>query len=173
MGLFKKLAEKAAAAMPDYGGEIARLLAPGEQLVGWAHGMPLAFVTDKNVRRQGVIGTAINATSQMRNESKHLGGEPGSLAMSFPRDAGGQVTVAITDQRVTAWFFGVMMHDVPPALLVAYPRDAVASIAKTGGSDRYGSYVRFAFTDDSFIDLSVMEHETFAPFFAAAATIGR
>lgn len=172
MGLFKKMAEKAAASMPDYGGDIAGQLQAGEHIVGWAHGMPLAFVTDKNVRRQGVIGTAINATSQLRNESQHLGGEPGSMAMSFPRDAGGQLTFAITDQRLTVWFFGVMMRDSPPAALAAYQRDAIRSIAKTGGSDTYGTFLRITFADDSFIDLSVMEHETYAPFFAAAAELG-
>lgn len=173
MGLFKKLAEKTAAGLPDHPREIAKLLAPGETVVGWAHAYPLAFVTDKSTRRNGAIGMAINIASQKFSEHQHLAGADGSAAMSLPRDLTGQVTVAITDQRVTFWSFGATMRDVPPALLASFPRHGVRWISRTGGSNQYGSFVRFSFADESFIDFSVMDRGTYASFFAAASDIGR
>ena len=173
MGLFKKLAEKTAAGLPDHPREIAKLLSPGESVVGWGHAHPLAFVTDKNARRNGAIGMAINIASQKSSEHQHLAGADGSAAMSISRDLNGQVTVAITDQRLTFWSFGATMRDVPPTLLASFPRRDVRWISKTGGSNQYGSYVRFSFADESFIDFSVMDRTMCASFFAAAADIGR
>lgn len=173
MGLFKKLAEKTAAGLPDHAREIARQLGPGESVVGWGHAHPLAFVTDKQARRNGAIGMAINIASQKFSEHQHLAGADGSAAMSIPRDLNGKVTVAITDRRLTFWSFGPTMRDVPPTLVGSFPHSDLRWISKTGGSNQYGSYVRFSFTDESFIDFAVMDHEMYASFFAAAADIGR
>ena len=122
MGLFKKLAEKTAAGVPDHPREIAKQLSAGESVVGWAHAHPVAFVTDKHARRNGAIGMAINIASQKFSEHQHLAGADGSAAMSLPRDLNGQVTVAITDQRLTFWSFGATMREVPPTLLASFPR---------------------------------------------------
>jgi hypothetical protein len=173
MGLFKKLAEKASAGAPDYPGVIGKLLPPGECLVGWGHADQLAPVTDRNTRRHSAIGMAMNIASQKVSEHRHLAGEMGSAAMSIPRDVNGQLTVAITDRRLTFWSFGPMMRDVPPVALASFPLGDVRWIAKTGARDQYGVVVRFSFADESFIDFSVMEHEMFASFFSAAADVGR
>ena len=70
------------------------------------------------------------------------------------------MTVAITDQRLTFWSFGATMREVPPTLLAIVPgAETCGEISKTGGSDQYGSYVRFSFADESFIDFSVTAHE--------------
>ena len=173
MGLFKKPAEKTAAGLPDHPREIAKQLSAGESVVGWAHAQPVAFAADKHVRRNGAIGMAINIASQKFAEHQHLAGADGSAAMSLPRDLNGQVTVAITDQRLTFWSFGATLREVPPTLLASFPRNDVRWISKTGGSNQYGSYVRFSFADESFIDFAVMDHEPYASFFAAASDIGR
>jgi hypothetical protein len=173
MGVFKKRADKAAAGLPDHPGEIAKRLPAGERVVGWGHVHPLALVTDKNARRNGAIGMAINIASQRLAEHQHLAGADGSAAMSIPRDLNGRVTVAITDQRLTFWSFGATMRDVPPTLLAAFPRGDVRWIAKTGGSNQHGLFVRFSFADESFIDFAITAHERYASFFAAAADIGR
>jgi hypothetical protein len=172
MGLFKKLAERAAGA-PDYSTEIRKLLLPGEKLVGWGHASPLAAVTDKNARRPSALGLAINIASPKIAEHRHLAGGEGSAAMSIQRDTDGQLTVAITDQRLTFWSFGPIMRDVPPAAVASIPLGEVRWIAKTGGSNGHGAFVRFSFDDESFIDFAVMEHGRFASFFSAASEIGR
>ena len=46
MGLFKKLAEKTAAGLPDHQREIAKLLSPGESVVGWG---PICTGTGESV----------------------------------------------------------------------------------------------------------------------------
>jgi hypothetical protein len=172
MGLLKKLAGKAAGT-PDHPGEIRKLLVPGESLVGWAHAHPLAAVTEKTTRRHSALGLAINIGSQKVAEHQHLAGAEGSAAMSIPRDIEGQLTVAITDRRVTFWSFGPTLRDVPPRVVASFPIGDLRWVAKTGGSNQYGTSVRFSFDDESFVDFAVMEHEMFASFFAAASEIGR
>lgn len=150
MGLFKKLAERAAANMPDYGAAIRACLPADEPLLAHAHGMHLALAADTNLRRQGLIGVGINALTDKAHQHKYLAGEPGSCALAIPRDMQSQITVAVTDRRVIMYSFGMMMADIPPAELVSFPRSSVQAITP-GESSRYGTHTTFRFVDGSHV----------------------
>lgn len=171
MGLFKKLVERAGGAAPDYDAAIAAALDPGEQLAGWVHGYPLAFAVDTSLRRRTAFGTALNLAGQQRSERAHLGGGSDAMARAVPRDLGHQFTVSISDQRVAFWSFGPHMLEPTPTLITAFGLGEVVSVARTGDWDEFGAHVRFTFADESFVDVAVMEHPMYEPFFAAAAQV--
>lgn len=172
MGLFKKYIDKMQASAPDYEGEVRKVLQPSEQLLGIGYATHAAPELNKSgVGGNKLIGAAINAATEARNKSKHLAGAPDSCALAIPRS--GALMVAISDQRVTFWDFGMMMTDIPPREVLAFPLSSVTSIAATGDKDAYGFLTRFSFVDESYADMRVMEQPTYAAFAEAAASLTR
>jgi hypothetical protein len=170
VGLFKKYIEKMQAGAPDYEGEIRKALQPTEQLLGIGYASHAAPELKKSgVGGNKLIGAAINAATEAHSKSKHLSGAADSCAFAIPRNA--PMMVAISDQRVSFWDFGMMMTDVPPREALAFPRSSVASIAATGDKDAYGFMTRFSFVDESYADMRVMEQPTYPAFAEAAARI--
>jgi hypothetical protein len=169
MGLMKKLTDKMAAMAPDYEGEVRKLLLPGEQLLGIGMAITAAPEYDTSVGMGGrkIISAAVNAASEARKKHKYLSGDDDSCAIAIPR-SGNYLTVAISDQRLSFWDFGLSGRDVPPAEVLAFPRSSVTSIVPTGETDKYGIFNRFSFVDGSFADMKVMDQPTSATFRAAA-----
>ncbi len=163
MGLFKKYIDRMQAGSPDYEGEVRKCQQPGEQLLGI--GCARHAVSEVGGRK--LLEVAVNTAIVAHQKGQHLNGEKGSCAAAIPRS--GQLMVAISDQRVSFWDFGMMMTDVPPAEALAFPRSSVTSIEAVGTPDVYGHMTRFSFVDGSFADMKVMEQPTYAGFVAACA----
>jgi hypothetical protein len=169
MGLFKKFAEKMQAGLPDYEAEVRSMMQPGEDLLGIGFASHAAPEMDTAVGpgSRNIIGAAINATAEARKKGQHLSGADDSCAMAIPRD-GQYLTVAISDQRLSFWSFGMSAREIPPSEVLAFPRSSVASVAATGQTDNYGAMTRFSFTDESFADMKILDQPTYAAFRAAA-----
>jgi hypothetical protein len=168
MGLLKKLADRAAAKAPDFAGEIGKCLPEGEQVIAVGQGMPEAYGGEVGGKR--ITGYAINKVAQKLSENKHVAGGADSCAQAIPRDLQGMHYVTITNLNVSFWDFGMAGDQIPPRLVVSFPRSSVAGIVPTGKESHGMRQTRISFVDESFVDFKIYDLGGFAD--GAAALSG-
>jgi hypothetical protein len=177
MGLKKWLVDRAMANadLPDYPAVITAALGGDDQVRGHVFGYHSAYQRGGGGVGGGKLLThAANAATNVVSGSKHVGGDEGSDARKLPR-TGDLLALAIADQSVSLWDFGPMRTEETPTEVARFDRAAVASIERTGGGRKMQGLVeaRVSFADGSFADYLIMDHESFADFWTAAAALSR
>lgn len=163
MGIFDKLKEKLAAMGPDHGAAIAEALGPDDVFVACGSVTPAAFERGGGVGGDAasrLLRAAVDKASTAVSGSRHVGGEPGTIGQTLPRDAE-RAFGAISAKGLSLWSFGQLGTDPEPTLLLRVNGDHVRSVTDTGQKAQGGQRVlRFTFTDDSFFDYRVLGSDT-------------
>jgi hypothetical protein len=155
MGFLKKLTARAATDVPDFQSEVGKCLPAGEQIIALGQGMPEAHGGEVGGKR--ISGYAVNKAIQAVSESRHIAGDADSCAQAIPRGLQTVHFIAITNQSLSFWDFGATGVEVPPNLLVSFPRSSVRGIVPTG-KESYGMKpTRISFVDDSFVDFKIYD----------------
>jgi hypothetical protein len=159
MGLLDKLAAKMAARGPDHGALLTEALGVDDPYV--AHGSVVAAAFKRgggnsNDFASKLLVKAVDVASTKISESRHIGGEPGTIARSLPQE-GDMLFAALSAHGVSMWSFGMLGTDVPPRLVYRFAGDRIASVQETGQRAQGGAkMIRFTFSDDSFFDYRLM-----------------
>ncbi len=150
MGLFDSI--KKAFAAPDLS-EAMHEHVPGYR--GHVMVTPSSYESGGNTGVGGtaLIGRAIGKATEAASSSKHIGGEPGSLARQLPREGYG-VALTITDSAVELLDFGLTMREVPPTKKVTIPLASIASLTDQGSREPK-AHLRVTFTDGSYFDYRI------------------
>lgn len=166
------LTDRAMQTVPDNRAVLAAELGADDEVLGFASGHPAAYER----AGAGVFGfladptrSVIDGVARLRGNARHMGGDAGSIAHRLPRDSGSCV-IAVSRKGVSLWDFRGTPQ--PPRRLVFLPRESVASVERLGSPQRYQAQVRFTFSDASFLDYLVSEHEHFADFWPAIEDFG-
>jgi len=164
MGLRDRLAAKAAARTPDYRPLLSEALGAEDRLIGFTFGTPVSYETGRGagLGTARLTGTLINKATEQISKARHIGGDEGSIARTLPRDASGSRAIVISANGFSVWDFQT------PECLARVPRAQVASVERVGDGAQGWATIRVTFTDESFFDYKVMDHEMYADFWTAA-----
>ena len=162
MGLFDKLTAAFSGATPDYTAEIAAATDDsGDTVLAFSRCFPAAYTRGGAAGTLSVDGVLVSkAIAAVQNKAagaKHVAGDADSIARTLTQDADLRV-LALGQNRVTWWDFGMSGTQPPAELVQSVSRDDVASIVDTGKRAQGGTLVtRFTFTDGSAFDYRLLQ----------------
>lgn len=155
MGFKDKWAAAFGMAPADYATDIGGQLPDGDRLIAHSQVYPSAMKgggSTGSSLTQRLQAKAINAVMDAASKQRHLGGEPGTIAHTLPRE-GVMHVLAFTTAGLSLWDFGMVGSEGPGTFVQFIARDKVAGVEDTGQRAQGGVPVaRVAFVDGSFFD---------------------
>ncbi|WP_370149884.1 hypothetical protein [Streptacidiphilus sp. EB129] len=167
-----RLVARAMANLPDHRGTLIEALGPGDELLGFIFGAPVAYETGfgSGFGTARLTGTIINKVTEQVSKARHIGGDTGTIARTLPREGSPTRPIVISKLGLSIWDLGIAGQTSPPSRQVSVARQNIRSISRTGKTRGGMVEIRVVFSDESYFDYRVMEHDLYADFWPATET---
>lgn len=158
MGLLDKYIAKIAGPGPDVPSLMKRLLDSDDQYLSWTTASPEGFTRESQSvsLSWALINKVVDKAMTSAAQSKHIGGEPGSIATTLPTD-GDVLTLVVSRKGLSAWRF-LAGAQADPSLYYRINRDNVRSVTDVTERQDNASVLRVTFTDESFFDYRIINN---------------
>jgi hypothetical protein len=156
MGLLDKYVQMVSGPAPDMPALMGGLLGSEDTFLSWTTATPEAVESDgsggvSSDPLNRLLNMAVKAAVSAHSASKHIGGEPGSIARTLPRD-GEQLTLVVSQAGLSAWRGNGYRGNVPEPLY-RIAAEHISTVTDTGQRRQGQAMIcRVDFVDGSFFD---------------------